>query len=95
MHTNAPQLWLSIAEDRHVKILSLVQLNELYILIIRHFSHEFRIETINNTLSEFSLSWPSARNELNMTHLFVVYYFFHLLFSVAKLISSSASIYGE
>ncbi len=94
MHTNAPQLWLNIAEDRHVKILSRVQLNEL-LIIIRHFSHEFRIKTINDTLNEFSLSWPSARNELNMTHFIFVYYFFHLLFSVAKLISSVRSIYGE
>ncbi len=68
MHTNAPQLWLSIAEDRHVKILSLVQLNDLYILIIRRFSRGVTIETIETVmirLSEFSFSWPSERNELN------------------------------
>lgn len=46
------------------------------------------LKLLMTRLSEFSLSWPSARNELNMTHFICCVLFFHLLFSVAKLISS-------
>ncbi|ESA89985.1 hypothetical protein HMPREF1620_03531 [Escherichia coli 909945-2] len=39
------------------------------------------LKLLMTRLSEFSLSWPSARNELNMTHFicsllfFFIYYF--------------------
>ena len=46
------------------------------------------LKLLMTRLSEFSLSWPSARNELNMTHFICSLLFFYLLFSVAKLISS-------
>ena len=39
-------------------------------------------------LSEFSFSWPSARNELNMMHFICCVLFFSLTIFLAKLISS-------